>query len=222
MIKFFLAIVLYLSSSLIGFCQQKEWEDYVFEYFFDNAPYIIEGEVLEAEGYKTEDNKSINTSHLIKIHKIFRGYDLPAYALECGTVEIITQGGIIVENGEEVEWLDITDNPSGPLKVGSKGLMLLFSTTTLGINRQTTNSIKLVLPLGPTIFFYKSYPWPSNLPIVGVLDRKFYEFEDFYQYLDSLGLSMYDCFPVENINEENLNVEPKDNTKFIAPKNNRK
>jgi hypothetical protein len=171
-----------------------------------------------------ETNNAIKTSHLVKIHKIFRGHDLPASALECGTVEVITQGGAIVENGVEVDWADHSVSPSGPLGIGGKCLMLLFPTTAPSLNRSTTNSVTLFLSPRPSLYPYKTYPWPNDLPVVSVWDRKFYDIQDFYQYLDSLGLPMEECLPLEPLNEQGKGINLKEKQKKtkhkpISPEN---
>ncbi|MCZ2130266.1 MAG: T9SS type A sorting domain-containing protein [Bacteroidia bacterium] len=55
----------------------------------NTVDYIFEGEVLNSQSYQLSTSHEIYTSNLIKISKIFKG------DLECGTVELITTGGII-------------------------------------------------------------------------------------------------------------------------------
>jgi hypothetical protein len=60
-----------------------------------DATYIFEGEVIKTNPYETSDEKKIYTSNTIKITKIFKG------DIQCGTIEIITLGGIVNNKGAE-------------------------------------------------------------------------------------------------------------------------
>ncbi len=55
----------------------------------NSVNYIFEGQVLESTPYYTNSGQYIRTSNLVQITKILKG------ELECGTVEIITNGGEI-------------------------------------------------------------------------------------------------------------------------------
>ena len=55
----------------------------------NQVDYIFEGVVLESKSYYTDNNRYIRTSNLVEITKVLKG------SITCGTVEIITNGGII-------------------------------------------------------------------------------------------------------------------------------
>lgn len=80
-----------------------------------NATYIFEGKVIRVNSYWTADLGYIYTSSTIEIHKIFKG------AIDCGTVEVITEGGTV---GDKT--LSISHNLI--LKKGMKGIFLTNTT----------------------------------------------------------------------------------------------
>jgi hypothetical protein len=55
--------------------------------------YIFEGVVIKTQPYETHDEKTIYTSNIIQVTKIFKGN------LSCGTIEMITNGGELDEKG---------------------------------------------------------------------------------------------------------------------------
>lgn len=73
--------------------------------------YIFEGIVLETKPYKTTDDRMIYTSNLIEITKVFKG------ELECGTVELITTGGIVNEK-------EVSQSHALTLEKGYKGIFM--------------------------------------------------------------------------------------------------
>jgi hypothetical protein len=66
---------------------QVEKVDYITRIM--QSAYIFEGQVISSTPYYNAANDHIYTSNTIQISKIFKG------ALECGTIEIITEGGTI-------------------------------------------------------------------------------------------------------------------------------
>ncbi len=76
----------------------------------NSADYIFEGEVIRSDGYWATDKDYIYTSATIDIKKIFKG------TLQCGKVELITDGGQV---GDSVE-IQISHNLN--LAKGMKGV----------------------------------------------------------------------------------------------------
>jgi hypothetical protein len=81
----------------------------------NSVKYIFEGKVLESNSYLSNNDQFIRTSHLVQITKILKG------ELECGTIEIITNGGGI--NDEE-----LSISHSLELSPGSMGIFLCDNT----------------------------------------------------------------------------------------------
>lgn len=70
--------------------------------------YIFEGKVIRSTPYKTVNGKYIYTSNTIQISKILKG------DLTCGTVELITVGGVVDDLWVDVSHsLDLRKNCSG-------------------------------------------------------------------------------------------------------------
>lgn len=84
----------------------------------NSVKYIFEGKVLDSKSYFTNDDKFIRTSNLVQITKILKG------KLECGTIEIITNGGEI--NNEQ-----LSISHSLELSPGSMGIFLCDNTNRL-------------------------------------------------------------------------------------------
>lgn len=87
-----------------------------------NSDYIFEGEVIRADCYWNADKTFIFTSVTVDITKVFKG------ALHCGSVEVITEGGIKGDTS-----LDISHNLS--LEKGEMGIYLC---------RQTNRELPLI------------------------------------------------------------------------------
>ncbi|MCW3126076.1 MAG: hypothetical protein JWO03_1734 [Bacteroidetes bacterium] len=77
--------------------------------------YIFEGVVLKTYPYKTGDDKTIYTSNVIQVTKIFKGN------ISCGTIELITNGGAI---GKE----ECHGSHSLELQEGQQGIFLCSAT----------------------------------------------------------------------------------------------
>ena len=75
--------------------------------------YIFEGVVIKTYPYMTADEKSIYTSNVIQITKIFKGDS----TLSCGTIELITDGGQLPDIG-------LHGSHTLEMKVGEQGLFL--------------------------------------------------------------------------------------------------
>lgn len=70
--------------------------------------YIFEGTVIKSTPYKTENGKYILTSNTIEIHKVLKG------DLSCGTVELVTNGGMVDDLWVEVSHsLDLRKDCTG-------------------------------------------------------------------------------------------------------------
>lgn len=74
----------------------------------NSVNYIFEGLVLESTPYYTDNGGYIRTSNLVQITKILKG------ELECGTIEIITNGGEVNDERLEISHsLDLYPNAMG-------------------------------------------------------------------------------------------------------------
>ncbi len=60
----------------------------------NNCQYIFEGTVIRSDSYWGSPDSAIYTSHTLQIHKILKGN------LMCGTVEVITRGGRVGDEGQ--------------------------------------------------------------------------------------------------------------------------
>ncbi len=60
----------------------------------NNADYIFEGQVIKTNSYWNKDSNKIYTSNVVQISRIFKG------DLQCGTVELITNGGTVDDKTE--------------------------------------------------------------------------------------------------------------------------
>lgn len=109
--KKILALIILTTIFIKGFAQEIPLEivDRI-----NTVDYIFEGEVLNSQSYQISSSHEIYTSNLIKISKIFIG------ELECGTVELITAGGVINNI------LSKTSHTLQP-EVGDKGIFLCKS-----------------------------------------------------------------------------------------------
>lgn len=81
----------------------------------NNSTYIFEGHIIRTNSYWTQDSTYIYTSSTIEIYKIFKGN------IDCGTVEVITEGGQVGDKS-----LSISHNLI--LKKGMKGIFLTNTT----------------------------------------------------------------------------------------------
>lgn len=79
-----MSLFLFLASVALSFGQTipKGLSDIV-----NQSSYIFEGRVIRSDSYWGQENRTIYTSHTVEIKKIFKG------DLECGTIEVITEGG---------------------------------------------------------------------------------------------------------------------------------
>lgn len=77
--------------------------------------YIFEGTVIKSTPYKTENGKYILTSNTIEIHKVLKG------DLSCGTVELVTSGGMVDDL-----WVEVSH--SLDLRKGCTGIFLAKGT----------------------------------------------------------------------------------------------
>lgn len=150
---------------------------------YDN--YIFEGTVIRSDPYWTLDQKYIYTSSTIQISKILKGTNLN---LDCGTVEVITEGGVIGDDA-----LLISHNLV--LQEGMHGIFLCNST--LKELPQTdyypeNNTVVLDVPYGEEGFIpivqdgvnYRVYDWQFN----------FDDVQQAYDYLQiTFGLTVEEC-----------------------------
>lgn len=92
------ALLTFCLFSLCRFCfSQQKHEDIISR--VNESPFIFEGSVIRDDSYFSSDGRTIYTSHTIEIYKILKGADLN---LVCGTIELITLGGIVGDRELEV------------------------------------------------------------------------------------------------------------------------
>ena len=110
--KFKFTSVVILLLLIFPFCSRSQISVDNIVNRIDAANYIFEGEVIRADGYWSQDKDWIYTSVTVDIKKMFKG------DLQCGKVELITDGGKVADTVE----LKIVHNLN--LGKGQKGLFL--------------------------------------------------------------------------------------------------
>ncbi|KAB1064070.1 T9SS type A sorting domain-containing protein [Salibacter halophilus] len=174
---------------LNGFSQLQQWEDYIAQQAMNNAPYIIEGTVIEGESYKTDENLIVS-SNLIQIDKIFYGDDIPSEEIRCGRIEVITKGGEI-----DGDIAVVTPGPSGPLSPDLRAIFLLYPSDFNGIRSGLENEIDLHLGTGTSAITINEEYEENGLPAAGGLYKVFDNHKELYSYIDSLGFNHTNCTP---------------------------
>ncbi len=85
----------------------------------DNSEVIIEGQVIQREGFRDPSNGKIYTTNVIEIHKIFKG------TITDEELVVISPGGVIEDHAEKV-------TPSIQLEYGTTALFFLFESDITG------------------------------------------------------------------------------------------
>lgn len=74
----------------------------------NNAGYIFEGQVIKTYSYWNKDSDKIYTSNVVQISRIFKG------DLQCGTVELITNGGTVDDKTEcNSHYINMSEGTTG-------------------------------------------------------------------------------------------------------------
>ena len=95
----------------------------------DNSSQIFEGEVLSKRSYWNENRTNIYTANVVNVYKVFKGITTKKQ------VEIITMGGIVGDEMEEV-------SHSLQLKVGDAGVFTAIPNTAKLTAKSTLTRLK--------------------------------------------------------------------------------
>jgi hypothetical protein len=184
-LKIIITFIFSFSVTLV-FSQNEDWRKSFFERTIKRMPFIIDGTVIDAKSYKTEENQIVS-SNLVRINKIFYRSDTVLEYINCGRVEVITKGG-------EVDG-DISvamHGRSGPLSIDLRAVFLLYPSDIKGIREGLENELDLRLSGSSGMTINPNHE-ENGLPASGGLFQRFDSIDAMYRKIESFGHTRLEC-----------------------------